>query len=198
MTYSRVGPPTLIQVTVFRFLTHTTMLARLKFFLIFALGTFISTAGLYWIQHQPSIRLTLSAHGQPQIIPKQINPDEARINLERSDYHIIPLETVNSLLIGSDPATIALNMIDEGKESHKKIQVQVVYPQPNQALVTIIKPSPAKNSVVNTTKYRVEMSRFGRSLLVNSPQVWEVIWAGSQRDCFSQDLTQDDLSQDCD
>ncbi|MBA4444803.1 hypothetical protein FHK94_03870 [Cylindrospermopsis raciborskii CS-506_D] len=174
------------------------MLARLKFFLIFALGTFISTAGLYWIQHQPSIRLTLSAHGQPQNIAKELNPDEVRINLERSDYHIIPLETVNSLLIGSDPATIALNMIDEGKESHKKIQVQVVYPQPNQALVTIIKPSPAKNSVVNTTKYRVEMSRFGRSLLVNSPQVWEVIWAGSQRDCFSQDLTQDDLSQDCD
>lgn len=198
MTYGRGGPPTLIQVTVFRFLTHTTMLARLKFFLIFTLGTFISTAGLYWIQHQPSIRLTLSAHGQPQTIPKEINPDEAQINLERSDYHIIPLETVNSLLIGSDPATIALNMIDESKESHKKVQVQVVYPQPNQALVTIIKPSPDKNSVVNTTKYRVEMSRFGRSLLVNSPPVWEVIWAGSQRDCFSQDLTQDDLSQDCD
>lgn len=174
------------------------MLARFKFFLIFILGTVISTAAVYWIQHQPSIRLTLSAHGQPQTIAKKPNPDEVRINLERSDYHTIPLETVNSLLIGSDPATLAVNMINESKESHQKVQVQVVYPQPNQALVTIIKPSPAKNSVVNTTKYRVEMSRFGRSLLVNSPPVWEVIWAGSQRDCFFQDPTQDDLSQDCD
>ncbi|QNP30100.1 hypothetical protein [Cylindrospermopsis curvispora] len=174
------------------------MLARLKFFLIFTLGTFISTATVYWIQHQPYGRLMLSAHGQPQTIPKELNPDEVRINLERSDYQIIPLETVNSLLIGSDPATIALNMINESKDSNKKVQVQVVYPQPNQALVTIIKPSPAKNSVVNTTKYRVEMSRFGRSLLVNSPPVWEVIWAGSQRECFSQDPTEDDLSQECD
>jgi hypothetical protein len=57
--------------------------------------------------------------------------------------------------------------------------VEVVYPQPNQALVKITQVKQDDDSV-DTIEYRVEMTTFGRSLLANSPPIWQIVWAGSQ------------------
>lgn len=98
---------------------------------------------------------------------------------DRSHYKPIPLESISSTLQGSDPADLALNAIDDTQSRELSRKVEVVYPQPNQALVTITQTTQANHSV-NSIKYRVELTTFGSSFLVSSPRVWQIVWAGSQ------------------
>ncbi len=103
---------------------------------------------------------------------------------ERANYQTIPLETITSNLRGTDPGEVALNAFGKiATTSGSSRQVEVAYPQLNQAIVTI-----TQLGVSNSTsgfRYRVEMSPFGRSILVGvgSPRVWQIVWAGSQVKC---------------
>jgi hypothetical protein len=177
------------------------MSAKLKFLLILTLSIFATAAGVYVMQRQPSALMAGTANGQQQQLSVEQDSSALLATPERSYYTTIPLESINSILQGSDPATLALNILYDVKTLQGKPQVEVAYPQPNQALVTITKLNPVKNNSVNSVsaiKYRVEMSRFGRSLLVSSPPVWEIIWAGSQVQCFSKSPTQNNVTQNCD
>ncbi|BBD61933.1 hypothetical protein NIES2109_47690 [Nostoc sp. HK-01] len=104
------------------------------------------------------------------------------VDPERINYKSIPLESLNAARQGSDPETLALNAIEDVGSEKGIDKIEVIYPQHNQALVTITH-IPQNSNSVNAIKYRVEMNTFGRSLLVSSPPVWEIIWAGSQVQC---------------
>jgi len=149
------------------------MLVRLKSFLILVVSIFALVAAVIYVtKAQPYTQQQFSV-----VQPSQETLDDP----ERSHYVTIPLETINSALQGSDPATLALNAFDETELSDQMRKVEVVYPQHNQALVTITQ---TKNDL-GAIKYRVEMTTFGRSLLVSSPPVWQIVWAGSQIPCWS-------------
>jgi hypothetical protein len=174
------------------------MSAKLKFFVILIFSIFSTVVGVYMIQRQPT-KLTIgTANGQQKILPVENSSYEPVAYPERSHYKTIPLEGVNSLLQGSDPETLALNILYDVKSLSGKPLVEVTYPQTNRALVTVTKLKQLKNHSASVIKYRVEMSRFGRSLLVSSPPVWEVIWAGSQVQCSSKTTAQIKFIQDCD
>ncbi|MBK1987130.1 hypothetical protein A0J48_006190 [Sphaerospermopsis aphanizomenoides BCCUSP55] len=173
------------------------MSAKLKFFLILILSVFATAAGVYVIQHQPTALMTRTANGLQQGLSVEQESSELLAVPERSHYKTIPLKSINSVLQGSDPATLALNILDNVTSVQGKPQIEVVYPQPNQALVTITQVKQGQNNSVGAIKYRVEMNRFGRSLLVSSPPVWEVIWAGSQAQCFSRNPAQNKFSTNC-
>ncbi|MBW4641621.1 MAG: hypothetical protein KME23_01090 [Goleter apudmare HA4340-LM2] len=158
------------------------MSVKWKLFLILILSSF-ATAGVYITQNQPSVTIFEdTSELPPQIQASQIS-QEIVAYPERSDYKTIPLSRINSTLQGSDPATLALNAFDEIALVRGPRKVEVVYPQRNQALVTITQVQQT-NEPVDAIKYRVEMTTFGRSLLVSSPPVWQIIWAGSQVQCI--------------
>jgi hypothetical protein len=171
------------------------MSAKLKFFLILIFSVFATAAGVYIIQHQPPALMTGTANRQQQQFVQESS--EQLAYPERSHYKTIPLKSINSVLQGSNPATLALNILNDVTSLQGKTQVEVEYPQPNQALVTITQIKQANKRSVGAIKYRVEMNRFGRSLLVSSPPVWEIIWAGFQVQCFSKNPTQNKFSTSC-
>lgn len=173
------------------------MSAKFKLFLILILSVFATAAGVYVIQHQPPALITGTANGQQQKLSVEKQSSEFLAYPERSHYQTIPLENINSALQGSDPATLALNALDEVASGVRIHQVEVAYPQPNQALVTITQVKQAKDNSGSAIRYRIEMSRFGRSLLVSSPPIWEIIWAGSQVQCFSRSPAHNKLSNSC-
>jgi hypothetical protein len=174
------------------------MSAKLKLFLILILSTFATTgAGAYMIHHQPIQVVGNNQEQKPQLsLAQQQSPDILNYP-ERSDYKTIPLESLNSTLQGSDPATLALNAVDETATTTGTRQVEVVYPQRNQALVTITQIKRANNNIVGAIKYRVEMTTFGRSLFVSSPPVWQIIWAGSQVQCWPGSQPHKSVKQSC-
>ncbi|WP_392533375.1 hypothetical protein [Nostoc sp. C117] len=161
------------------------MSAKLKFFLIVILGIFATAgAGVYIIQHQPSAPIVETSNGQTQQVAAMHQSQEVLAYPERSDYRTIPLQKLNSSLQGSDPATLALNAFDDIASAQVTRKVEVVYPQRNQALVTITQINQGNDSV-DGVKYRVEMTTFGRSLFISSPPVWQIVWAGSQVECWA-------------
>nr|WP_313933844.1 hypothetical protein [Anabaena cylindrica] len=167
-------------------------------FLILTLSMLAATAGVYVIQNQPPALITGTANGHQQQLTSVLEKSSQLLAYpERDNYQTIPLESINSAMQGSDPANLALNMLNEVTSVAGKSQIEVAYPQPNQALVTITQINRTKNNTVGAIKYRVEMNRFGRSLLVSSPPVWEIIWAGSQVQCFSKGSVQNKLGQNC-
>ncbi|MGM3308597.1 hypothetical protein ACSQ6I_21905 [Anabaena sp. WFMT] len=175
------------------------MSAKFKLFLILTLSVFATAAGVYVIQYQPPTLMTGTGNGhEQQLTSVGQNSSQLLAYPERDNYQTIPLESINSAMQGSDPANLALNMLNEVTSVKGKSQIKVAYPQPNQALVTITQINRTKNNTVGAIKYRVEMNRFGRSLLVSSPPVWEIIWAGSQVQCFSKNPAQNKFSQNCD
>ncbi|TAF06515.1 MAG: hypothetical protein EAZ77_12055 [Nostocales cyanobacterium] len=174
------------------------MSAKFKFFLIFILSIFATASSFYLIQRQPVALVTGTANGHEQQLSREQESSGLVTYPERSHYQTIPLKSINSILQGSDPTTLALNILDEVTSVERPPQIELAYPQPHQALVTIIQVNQVDKNSVSATKYRVEMSRFGRSLLVSSPPVWEIIWAGFQRQCFSKNPTQSKSSQKCD
>jgi hypothetical protein len=169
------------------------MSAKLKLFLIFILSIFATVgAGFYTIQRQPSASISSNYNGKQQFsaIPQA---QHIEVYAERATYKTIPLENLNSALQGSDPAILALNAFDDVVSEKATRKVEVVYPQPNQAMVTITQINQADNAV----KYRVEMTTFGRSLLVSSPPVWQIVWAGSQVQCWSGNRSQKNSISTC-
>lgn len=159
------------------------MSAKLKWFLIVVFSIFATAAtGVYITQRQTTEAVSGMSNG-PQQFPEVSTADQTVVNPEQARYIPIPLENINSPLQGSDPADLALNAFDEVDSTRGTRKVEVFYPQPNQALVTITQLEPANNSL-KAVKYRVELTTFGRSLFVSSPRVWQIVWAGSQVQCI--------------
>lgn len=155
------------------------MSAKLKLCLIVIFSIFATAATVVYItQRQPSTEVSGVSNEQPQTTAAS-EAQEMRVNPQRVNYKPIPLDSINSALQGSDPADLALNAFNDRESNVGTRKVEVYYPQPNQALVTITQTLKAKDSL-SAIKYRVELSTFGRSLLVSSPRVWQIIWAGSQ------------------
>ncbi|MBE9209152.1 hypothetical protein IQ244_21965 [Nostoc sp. LEGE 06077] len=153
-------------------------------FLRILLLSIIATAAtsVYITQHQPATTVINTAKQERPQFSVMHNSENLVVDPERVNYKSIPLESLNSARQGSDPTTLALNAIEDvGIETGTR-KVEVIYPQHNQALVTITQ-IPQHSNSVNAIKYRVEMNTFGRSLFVSSPPVWEIIWAGSQIQC---------------
>jgi hypothetical protein len=173
------------------------MSAKLKFFLIVILGIFATAgAGVYITQRQPSVPIVETSNEQAQQVGAIHQSQEVVAYLDRSDYKTIPLEKINSSLQGSDPATLALNAFEDIASVGGTRKVEVAYPQRNQALVTITQIKQGDDSV--GIKYRVEMTTFGRSLFISSPPVWQIVWAGSQRECWAGSRSQTKLNHICD
>ncbi|WP_353930934.1 hypothetical protein WJM97_22190 [Okeanomitos corallinicola TIOX110] len=176
------------------------MSAKLKFVLISVFSVFTAVAAVYIIQHQPALLMTRNANSQQQAISLKNNSSDSSQFVaypERSQYKTIPLESINSILQGSDPGTLALNILYDLKSVEGKPSVEVTFPQSNHALVMITKVKQVTDNSVNTMKYRVEMNRFGRSLLVSSPPVWQITWAGYQVQCTTQSPAQNQFSHNC-
>jgi hypothetical protein len=171
------------------------MSAKFKLFAILILSIFATAgAGVYITQQQPSVPV-LESSKAPQQLSIPVQSQDIDVYPERSKYQTIPLESINSALQGSDPANLALNAFDISSEGNKPV-IEVFYPQQNQALVTITQIKQA-NSSVDTIKYRVEMTSFGRSLLVSSPPVWQIVWAGSQKECKAGSKNRKNSTQNC-
>ncbi|GAB1540579.1 hypothetical protein NUACC21_32480 [Scytonema sp. NUACC21] len=136
-------------------------------------------------------------NGQPQLFFTANPQEEMLANPERAKYQSIPLDSIASPLQGSDPADLALNVLEGDTELRRGLRkVEVSYPQPNQALVTIAQTSQGSASV-KTMKYRVELTTFGRSLFVSSPRVWQIVWAGSQEKCIPGSSHKQPSKQNC-
>ncbi|MEH2287547.1 hypothetical protein [Nostoc sp.] len=172
------------------------MSAKLKFFLIVIVSISATAgAGVYIIQHQQSATIVEANDEQTQQIRAIHQSQEVATFSERSDYQTIPLEKLDSSLQGSNPTTLALNAFEDIAVGGTR-KIDVVYPQPNQALVTITQIKRGNNSV-GTVKYRVEMTTFGRSLFISSPPVWEIVWAGSQAECWAGSRSHTKLNHIC-
>ncbi len=173
------------------------MSAKLKFFLIVIPSIFATAgAGVYIIQRQQSALIFETSNGQTQQVRAIHQSQEVVAYPDRFDYKTIPLEKINSSLQGSDPATLALNAFDDIAPVQGTRKVEVAYPQRNQALVTITQIKRGDDSV-GTVKYRVEMSAFGRSLFISSPPVWQIVWAGSQVECWAGSRSHTKLNHIC-
>jgi len=153
------------------------MSAKLKLFFILTFSIFATVAAGTYINHS---QLAGTANGQQQQFLLQPQSPEILAYPGRYHYQTIPLDGINSILHGSDPTNLALNALDDMVSVSGKRKIEVAYPQPNQALVTITQIKSVGNISGNAIKYRIEMKTFGRSLLVSSPPVWQIIWAGSQ------------------
>jgi hypothetical protein len=158
------------------------MSAKSKILAILVLSIFATAAGVYITNRQQPIQL--SVNGQRQHLSAAVSAQELVANPERANYKTIPLDSIKSVLQGSDPAALALDAFDIVESERGTRKVEVSYPQPNQALVTIIHQTKDNKNARNAVKYRVELSSFGRSLLASSPPLWQITWAGSQEKCF--------------
>ncbi|GEM_PF-3448685 len=170
-------------------------MSGLKLYCILGIATVASMTTVFIVSRQ-KLETTSVVPNPPQLplattIPSSIVesvPDD------RANYQTIPLETISSNLRGTDPGEVALNAFGKIATTSASRQVEVAYPQLNQAIVTI-----TQMGVSNSTpgfRYRVEMSPFGRSILVSvgSPRVWQIVWAGSQVKCTG---TKQDWSPAC-
>lgn len=158
------------------------MSAKLKIFLVLILSIFATTfvVGIYIIKQWDSHRLSTDKN-QEQIKAHNIS-NQKLVDPSRLKYKSIPLTRLNTVLKGTDPAALAINALNTTQSKEISRKVEVVYPQPNQAMVTITETNLA-SSEQTPVKYRVELTSFGRSLFVNSPSLWEIVWAGSYEQC---------------
>lgn len=153
------------------------MSAKLKIFVILLLSIFATTtAGVIFTNRQPSIPISANPTHQAQSVSAVIPTQNVVVDSERARYKTIPLENIKSTLQGSDPATLAVDAFDSVGGSYKR-KVEVIYPQPNQALVIITQANLAKK-LNYPVRYRVELSSFGRTLFVSEPRMWQIVWAG--------------------
>lgn len=161
------------------------MSAKSKILILVILSIFATAAaGLRFIHHQPSTPIDTSKSTQqpnsPAAMP--IRSVVARTSEER--YTNIPLETITYSRQGTNPEVLAMNAFYNIKLKNKTHKIEVIYPQPNQALVTITQVRPIEDTdTIEVMRYRARLSTFGRSLLVSSPPLWEIVWAGYQRQC---------------
>ncbi|MGF2035999.1 MAG: hypothetical protein RMZ43_011900 [Nostoc sp. CmiVER01] len=171
------------------------MSAKLKFFLIVILSIFATAGAGVYITYQQSTPIVETSDVQTQQVGAIHQSQEVVAYSKRSNFKTIPLEKLNSSLQGSDPATLALNAFDDIGAVGGTRKVEVAYPQRNQALVTITQIKGGNDSV--GIKYRVEMTTFGRSLFISSPPVWQIVWAGSQVECWAGRRSQTKLNHIC-
>lgn len=173
------------------------MSIKWKLFLIVIISMFATAgAGVYLSQNQESTQ-GFEARNEPtqQLKATQVSQD-IETYPERAHYKTIPLERINSTLQGSDPATLALSALNDTASGLGTRKVEIAYPQRNQALVTITQIQQSDN-LDGAVKYRVAMTTFGRSLLVSSPPVWQIIWVGSQVQCRTRNQPNKNLNQNC-
>jgi hypothetical protein len=187
-----------VYLTRWKFLFSLMTSVKWKFFLILVLSIF-ATAGtsFYLNQHQQSADIGENGNGQQQQVATVQHSQDVKTHPERYQYKKIPLESIKSTLHGSDPATLAVNAIEDKISADKKRKVEVVYPEQNQVLVKITQTSTDENDAVDTIRYRIEMTTFGRSLLVSSPPIWQIVWAGSQTRCRTGSRLYQGLTQSC-
>jgi hypothetical protein len=159
------------------------MPAKLKILVILILSIFATAAaGVYIANRQQSA--PIANNNLPQRHSAAVaSAQEVMANPERARYKAIPLGSIKSVLQGSDPAALALDAFDDSAPERGTRKVEVFYPQPNQAFVTIVQTKERKNAT-SAVKYRVELTSFGRSLLASSPPLWQIVWAGSQEQCL--------------
>ncbi|MBE9124641.1 hypothetical protein IQ257_03555 [Coleofasciculus sp. LEGE 07092] len=101
-------------------------------------------------------------------------------NANRQSYKPIDLSNRSDTdLIGSDPKAIALSVFGLPESEPGSQSVTVDYPQPDQAIVTLIQTGIGDDSV-NSTQYRVELEE---NLSAQTGKHWEMVWAGSQFKC---------------
>ncbi|WP_339381777.1 hypothetical protein [Dendronalium phyllosphericum] len=173
------------------------MSVKWKFFLILILSMFATaSAGVYIAHHQQPVTVAEIRNSQQQQFSVVQQSQDIVGYPQRSDYKTIPLESITSALQGSDPATLALNVLDDDALVGGRRKVEVVYPQRNQAYVTITQ-SQSNSELARVIKYRVEMTTFGRSLLISSPPVWQIVWVGSQTQCQTGSRPHKKLTQSC-
>ncbi len=161
------------------------MSAKLKILVILVFSIFAtSAAGVYINNRQQPTPISTDSN-RHQHSPAAVSAQEVVANPERAKYKTIPLDNIKSVLQGSDPAALALDAFDNNIDSKQGTRkVEVYYPQPNQALVTITQTKGTK-APASAVRYRVELTSFGRSLLASSPPLWQIVWAGSQEECLA-------------
>jgi len=161
------------------------MSAKFKFFLVFTLSTFATAvfAGVYRIKQWHSNQLNTAGNQQHNQAKQFSNQKNIAVSY-KGRYRSIPLTRFRTILRGTDPAALAVNALDTTQSDVGSRKVEVVYPQPNQAMVTITQTNLA-SSKPNPVKYRVKLTSFGRSLFVNSPPLWQIVWAGSSEQCLT-------------
>lgn len=166
------------------------MSAKLKILVILVLSIFATAAaGVYITNRQQSAPISTNGNGQQQHFSAAVSVQELVANPQRANYKTIPLDRIKSALQGTDPAALALDAFDTIESEQRTRKVEVFYPQPNQALVTITQFKVIKDTT-DPVKYRVELATLGRSLLVSSPSLWQIVWVGSQEKCFSTEAKQ--------
>jgi hypothetical protein len=160
------------------------MSAKLKILVILVLSIFATAVAGVYITNRQQYALTANGSRSQQHSSAVASAQEIVTNPERAKYKTVPLDSIKSVLQGTDPAALALDAFDSNQLEQGTRKVEVYYPHPNQALVTIIQTNHGKNAA-SAVKYRVELTSFGRSLLASSPPLWQIVWAGSQEKCFS-------------
>ncbi|NJL09294.1 MAG: hypothetical protein HC908_00905 [Calothrix sp. SM1_7_51] len=165
------------------------MSAKLKLIAILILSIFASAVtGIYISQRQASTVASANApvSKQQEVVSASSQVESqvynSLVETDRAKYKQIPLEKITSAK-GSDPATLAMNAFEDTVPKKGRRKVEVAYPQPDEALVTITQINQQKNAV-DEIRYRVELTTFGRSILVASP-LWQIVWVGSQEQCIS-------------
>lgn len=160
------------------------MSAKLKFFLVFTLSTFATAvvAGVYKIKQWHS-NTSYTPEKQQQIQAKHTSSQKLATTPSRSKYKSIPLTRFRTVLRGSDPAALAINAFDTTQSKGSNRKVEVIYPQPDRAMVIITQTNLA-SSKPKPVKYKVELTSFGRSLFVTSPPLWQIVWAGTYEQCL--------------
>ncbi len=160
------------------------MSAKFKFFLVFTLSIFgtAALAGVYTIKQWHSNQLSI-ARKQQQIQAKH-STRNIIVNAYSFQYKTIPLSRFKTILKGTDPAALAVNAFDPNHVKNLGRKVEVVYPQPNEAMVTITQTNIAA-SKPKPIKHLVKLTSFGRSLFVTSPPLWQIVWAGTSEQCLA-------------
>ncbi len=152
--------------------------SKIVFILILSIFATISASVIFNGSNSSTLVYT-NQNVQAQQPPVAIRSADIAANPERAKYKTIPLESIKSALQGTDPASLAMEAFDTNGIEHKPRKVEVAYPQPNQALVTITQNDLVKNSR-DAVRYRVELSSFGRTILATSPPMWQIVWVGKR------------------
>jgi hypothetical protein len=151
-----------------------------NFVLILLLSILVTAGvGVYFSQEEAGRMMEENGSPRQQQLATMQYTQNTEVYPERQAYETILLENITAPLHGSDPATLAMNVVDDELLVSGRREVEVIYPQPNQALVTI-QQYLSDDAELPMIEYRVEMTTFGRSLLVTSPPIWQIVWAGSQ------------------
>jgi hypothetical protein len=142
-------------------------------------------------QSQPTPQVTTPAaspppSGQPSPTATQneltTRKNTRQASPHRENYKPIPLTQLakSNSLSGDDPKAVSMTAFGEMNLEGGSPDVQVEYPQPNQAVVTITQIGLADDSV-RGIRYRAELVPTTKPS--QAGKQWEMVWAGSQFTC---------------